>query len=174
MIMWSLIIIVTIKYVVFILRAENKGEGGVLALAALAHRSPRLPRWLKSAISVLAVIGLALFFGDGMLTPAISVLSAVEGLQVEEPALKALVLPITIAILAGLLLMQNRGTGKIGRLFGPIVLLWFFTIGALGACSIVMTPDILFSLNPWFGIYLFVLEPWTAFVALGSVVLTVT
>jgi KUP system potassium uptake protein len=174
LILWSLIIIVTIKYVVFILRADNKGEGGVLALAALAHRSPRLPRALKSTISVLAVIGLALFFGDGMLTPAMSVLSAVEGLQVEEPALKAVVVPITIAILLGLFLVQNRGTGKIGRLFGPSVLLWFVTIGALGARSIVMTPDILLALNPWDGIYLFVLEPWVAFVALGSVVLTVT
>jgi len=174
LILWSLIVIVTIKYVVFILRADNKGEGGVLALAALAHRSPRLPRWLKSTISVLAVIGLALFFGDGMLTPAISVLSAVEGLKVEEPGFGPLVLPICIVILIGLFLAQNRGTGKIGRLFGPIVFIWFITIGALGARSILMTPDILLALNPWEGISLFVFEPWVAFVALGSVVLTVT
>jgi len=174
LILWSLIIIVTIKYIVFILRADNKGEGGVLALAALAHRSPGLPRWLKSSISVLAVIGLALFFGDGMITPAISVLSAIEGLQVEEPALKAVVMPITIAILLALFLMQNRGTGKIGRLFGPIMLLWFLTISAFGVRSLLMTPDILIALNPWQGISLFVMEPWVAFVALGSVVLTVT
>ena len=174
LILWSLIVIVTIKYVVFILRADNKGEGGVLALAALAHRSPRLPRGLKSAISVLAVIGLALFFGDGMLTPAVSVLSAVEGLKVEEPRFGPLVLPICIVILIGLFLAQSRGTGKIGRLFGPIVFIWFITIGALGVRSILMTPEILLALNPWEGISLFVAEPWVAFVALGSVVLTVT
>jgi len=174
LILWSLIIIVTIKYIVFILRADNKGEGGVLALAALAHRSPRLPRWLKSMISSAAVVGLALFFGDGMLTPAISVLSAVEGLKVEQPAFGPIVLPISLLIMLALFLIQNRGTGKIGRLFGPIVLVWFFTLGVLGARSILMTPEILFSLNPWEGISLFVHEPWVAFVALGSVVLTVT
>ena len=174
LILWSLIIIVTIKYIVFILRADNKGEGGVLALAALAHRSPRLPRWLKSMISSAAVVGLALFFGDGMLTPAISVLSAVEGSKVEQPAFGPIVLPISLLIMLALFLIQNRGTGKIGRLFGPIVLVWFFTLGVLGARSILMTPEILFSLNPWEGISLFVHEPWVAFVALGSVVLTVT
>jgi KUP system potassium uptake protein len=174
LIFWSLMIIVTIKYVVFILRADNKGEGGVLALAALAHRSPRLPRWIKAAISSAAVVGLALFFGDGMLTPAISVLSAVEGLNIENPAFGPLILPIALVILLGLFLMQSRGTAKIGRLFGPIVMIWFITIGAFGLRSIVMTPDILWALNPWHGIYLFVLEPWVAFVSLGSVVLTVT
>jgi KUP system potassium uptake protein len=174
LILWSLIIIVTIKYIVFILRADNKGEGGVLALAALAHRSPRLPRWLKSAISSAAVVGLALFFGDGMITPAISVLSAVEGLKIEQPAFGPFILPISLVILLGLFLMQNRGTGKIGRLFGPIVLVWFITIGVLGARAIFLAPDILLSINPWTGISLFVSEPWTAFVSLGSVVLTVT
>jgi KUP system potassium uptake protein len=174
LILWSLIIIVTIKYIVFILRADNKGEGGVLALAALAHRSPRLPRWLKTTISSAAVVGLALFFGDGMITPAISVLSAVEGLKVEQPGFGPVVLPITLVILFGLFLIQNRGTGKIGRLFGPIVLVWFITIGVLGARAIFLAPDILLSMNPWTGISLFVSEPWTAFVSLGSVVLTVT
>jgi KUP system potassium uptake protein len=174
LIFWSLIIIVTVKYIVFILRADNKGEGGVLALAALAHRSPRLPRWIKASISTAAVIGLALFFGDGMLTPAVSVLSAVEGLQLENPAFGPLVLPISFIILLGLFLLQSRGTAKIGRLFGPIVVVWFVTIGAIGLRSIIMTPEILWALNPWHGIYLFVLEPWVAFVSLGSVVLTVT
>ena len=174
LILWSLISIVTVKYVIFILRADNKGEGGVLALAALAHRSPRLPRWLKSMISAAAVVGLALFFGDGMLTPAVSVLGALEGLKVEEPGLERFIEPISIVILLLLFLMQNRGTGKIGRLFGPIVLMWFLTIGILGARSIVITPEILFALNPWQGISLFVLAPWVAFVSLGSVVLTVT
>jgi KUP system potassium uptake protein len=174
LILWSLIIVVTIKYVIFVLRADNKGEGGVLALASLAHRSTGLSRRMKTVIGFAAVVGLALFFGDGMLTPAISVLSAVEGLKVEQPAFGALVLPITLVILLGLFLIQNRGTGRIGRLFGPIVLVWFFVLGVLGIRSIVMTPEILFALNPWEGIRLFVVEPWVAFVALGSVVLTVT
>ena len=174
LIFWSLIVVVTIKYVMFVLRADNKGEGGVLALASLAHRSPGLSRRMKSLIGFAAVAGLALFFGDGMLTPAISVLSAVEGLKLEQPAFGPLVLPITLAILLGLFLIQNRGTGRIGRLFGPIVLLWLLVIGLFGLRSILMTPEILIALNPWYGIYLFVAEPWTAFVALGSVVLTVT
>ena len=174
LILWSLIVIVTIKYVVFILRADNKGEGGVLALAALAHRSPGLSRRTKTLIGFAAVVGLALFFGDGMLTPAISVLSAVEGLRVEEPAFGPLVLPISLIILLGLFLIQNRGTGRLGRLFGPIVLVWFIVLGALGIRSIAITPEILLAINPWEGIRLFIVEPWVAFVALGSVVLTVT
>lgn len=174
LIFWSLIIIVTVKYIVFILRADNKGEGGVVALASLAHRSPGLSRRMKTAIGFAGVVGLALFFGDGMLTPAISVLSAVEGLKLEEPAFGPMVLPITLVILFGLFLIQNRGTGKLGRLFGPIMLLWFLVIGVLGVRAIITTPQILLALNPWEGIRLFVYEPWTAFVALGSIVLTVT
>jgi KUP system potassium uptake protein len=174
LILWSLIIIVTIKYIVFILRADNKGEGGVIALASLAHRSPGLSRRMKTVIGFAGVLGLALFFGDGMLTPAISVLSAVEGLKVENPAFGPLVLPITLVILLGLFLIQNRGTGRLGRLFGPIVLVWFVVLGALGLRSTIITPEILLAINPWEGIRLFVIEPWTAFVALGSVVLTVT
>jgi KUP system potassium uptake protein len=174
LIFWSLIIIVTIKYIVFILRADNKGEGGVIALASLAHRSPGLSRRMKTAIGFAGVLGLALFFGDGMLTPAISVLSAVEGLKIEDPRFGPLVLPITLVILLGLFFIQNRGTGKLGRLFGPIVLVWFVVLGVLGLRSLIITPEVLLALNPWEGIRLFVLEPWTAFVALGSVVLTVT
>jgi KUP system potassium uptake protein len=174
LIFWSLIIVVTMKYVIFVLRADNKGEGGVLALAALAHRSQGLSRRSKTLIGFAAVAGLALFFGDGMLTPAISVLSALEGLKVEQPAFDVLVLPISLAILLGLFLLQSRGTGRIGFLFGPVMVLWFITIGALGLLSIVETPRTLFALNPYFGINLFVVEPWSAFVALGSVVLAVT
>jgi KUP system potassium uptake protein len=123
---------------------------------------------MKTAIGFAGVLGLALFFGDGMLTPAISVLSAVEGLKVEDPAFGPLVLPITLVILLGLFLIQNRGTGKLGRYFGPIMLLWFLVVGVLGVRSTLMTPEILLALNPWEGIRLFVVEPWTAFVALGS------
>src|ERR1700704_5748803 len=174
LILWSLTIIVTIKYIVFILRADNKGEGGVIALASLAHRCPGLSRRMKTTIGAAGVLGLALFFGDGMLTPAISVLSAVEGIKLEEPELAPLVLPLTLIILLGLFLIQNRGTGRLGRLFGPIVLLWFLALAALGVRSIAITPAILLAVNPWEGISLFIVEPWVAFVALGSVVLTVT
>jgi len=174
LILWSLIIIVTIKYIVFILRADNKGEGGVIALAAQAHRCGGLSRRMKTTIGVAGVLGLALFFGDGMLTPAISVLSAVEGIKLEEPELAPLVLPVTLIILFGLFLIQNRGTGRLGKLFGPILILWFVVIAVLGVRSIGITPEILLAMNPWQGIRLFVVEPWVAFVALGSVVLTVT
>ena len=169
---WSLIIVVTVKYVGLITRADNEGEGGVLALAALAHRSPGLSRRTKSIIGLSAILGLALFYGDGMLTPAISVLSAAEGL--DGTPFEPLVLPATLLILVLLFVFQNRGTARIGRLFGPIILVWFGTLASLGAIAIVQTPSILMAVNPYYAIRLFASEPWTAFVALGSVVLVVT
>jgi KUP system potassium uptake protein len=174
LIFWALTIIVTVKYCVFVLRADNRGEGGVLALAAFAHRSPGLSRWQKSAIGFAAVLGLALFFGDGMLTPAITVLSAVEGIQLEAPGFAPFVLPLALIILIGLFTIQSRGTGRIGFMFGPIMVVWFATIGALGLRSIIANPGILWALNPYYGVHLFVIEPWVAFVALGSIVLAVT
>ena len=174
LIFWSLIIVVTAKYVGLIMRADNNGEGGVLALATLAHRSTGLTRRTKTAIGIAAILGLALFYGDGMLTPAISVLSAVEGLGAESKALVPLVLPLTLVILIGLFAMQNHGTARIGRLFGPIMLVWFAVIAVLGAIAITRRPDILFALNPYYGLKLFFISPWTAFVSLGSVVLAVT
>lgn len=174
LIIWSLAIVVTFKYVALILRADNDGEGGVLALAALAHRSPGLGRRAKLAIGAAAMLGLALFFGDGMLTPAISVLSAVEGLSAESPALATAVVPLSLVILIGLFLLQSRGTAKVGRLFGPVMIVWFATLAALGTAAIVRAPQILFALDPRYGFALFAAEPWTAFVALGSVVLAVT
>jgi len=174
LIFWSLIIVVTIKYVAFIMRADNNGEGGVLALAALAHRSPGIGRRSKWAIGTAAIIGLALFYGDGMITPAISVLSAVEGLSVESRAFTPLILPFTLVILIFLFLFQSRGTAKIGRLFGPIMALWFAVIAVLGAIAIFRAPEILKAMSPHYGIALFLYEPWAAFVALGSVVLAVT
>jgi KUP system potassium uptake protein len=173
-IFWSLMIVVTGKYMQIVLRADNKGEGGSLALAALTHRSPGLPRWMKSAIPSIAVLGLALFYGEAVLTPAVSVLSAVEGLQVEEPRLTPFVVPISLLILIGLFVIQSRGTAKIGRLFGPVMLLWFFAIGFLGLRSIAATPEILLAINPVYGAAMFFDEPWVAFVALGSIVLCVT
>ena len=174
LIFWSLMIVVTLKYVTLIMRADNDGEGGVLALAALAHRSHRIGRRFKRWIGVAAILGLALFFGDGMITPAISVLSAVEGLGSESSALVPLVIPFTLAILVGLFLMESRGTAAIGRLFGPIMLVWFSTLSIIGISSILRTPAILGALNPYYGIALFLRAPWTGFVSLGAVVLAVT
>ena len=173
LIFWALIVVVTIKYVIFIMRADNNGEGGVMALAALAHRSP-VNRKFKTAIGIAALAGLALFYGDGMLTPAISVLSALEGIGVENAHFKPFILPLTLAILVGLFAVQSRGTQKIGRLFGPVMVLWFVVLAVLGAIAIARAPQIFQAVNPAYGIALFAHEPWTAFVALGSVVLAVT
>jgi len=174
LIFWSLIIVVTVKYVFFIMRADNNGEGGVIALAALAHRSTGLGRGIKTAISLVSLAGLALFYGDGMLTPAISVLSAVEGLGVESESLKEAILPLTLIILIGLFLLQRFGTESIGKMFGPVMVVWFIAMSLMGVVAIAKNPVILEAANPWFGVALFIHEPWTAFVALGSVVLAVT
>jgi KUP system potassium uptake protein len=174
LIVWSLMIVVTFKYVLLIMRADNDGEGGILALASMAHRSQGLSKRAKMAISTAAILGLALFFGDGMLTPAISVLSAVEGLSVESKAFEPLVMPLALVILIGLFAIQSRGTAKVGGLFGPIMIIWFFALGALGLSAIMATPRILLALSPSYGLMLFIQEPWTAFVSLGSVVLAVT
>jgi KUP system potassium uptake protein len=173
LIFWALIVVVTIKYVIFIMRADNNGEGGVLALAALAHRAA-LSRPVKTAIAIAALLGLALFYGDGMLTPVITVLSALEGIGVENAGFKPFVLPLALVTLVGLFAVQSRGTGRIGRWFGPVMLLWFLVIAALGALAIAGAPQILFAVDPAYGIALFAREPWTAFVALGAVVLAVT
>src|SRR5258708_10232137 len=124
LILWALVIVVTIKYVGFIMRADNNGEGGVMALAALAHRAP-VSRAAKTAIGIAALMGLALFYGDGMLTPAISVLSAMEGLNVGSGAFAPWIMPLTLIILVGLFFLQSRGTEKIGKIFGPVMVLWF-------------------------------------------------
>jgi KUP system potassium uptake protein len=172
LIFWALVVVVTVKYVGFIMRADNNGEGGVMALAALAHRAP-VSRRAKTAIGVAALMGLALFYGDGMLTPAISVLSAMEGLGASE-AFKPWIMPITLVILVLLFLLQNRGTEKIGRVFGPVMVVWFIVLAVLGGLEIAKQPQILLAANPVYAFRLFATEPWTAFVALGSVVLAVT
>ena len=173
LIFWALIVVVTIKYVIFIMRADNNGEGGVMALAALAHRAP-VSRATKTAIGVAALLGLALFYGDGMLTPAISVLSALEGIGIENANFKPFVIPLTLAVLIGLFAVQAHGTHKIGRLFGPVMLLWFAVLALLGGIAVARSPQILRAVNPAYSVALFAHEPWTAFVALGSVVLAVT
>jgi KUP system potassium uptake protein len=174
MIFWALVLVVTVKYVLIIMRADNDGEGGTLALAALAHRSPGMTRGIKNTIGIGAIVGLALFFGDGMLTPAITVLSAVEGLTVEAPHFAALVVPFTLAILILLFAIQSRGTHKLGRLFGPVMLVWFAALAWFGLVSLLRTPDILAAFNPWYGLQMFLHAPWVAFVSLGAVVLAVT
>jgi KUP system potassium uptake protein len=174
LIVWSLIIVVTLKYVLLIMRADNDGEGGVLALASLAHRVPGLDKRAKLAIGTVAIFGLALFVGDGMLTPAVSVLSAVEGLGVASKTFEPLVLPLSLIILIVLFAFQSRGTARVGRRFGPIMLVWFSVLTVLGLISIIQTPRILMAFSPHYALMLFVEEPWTAFVSLGSVVLAVT
>ncbi|HEY0300015.1 MAG TPA: potassium transporter Kup [Rhizomicrobium sp.] len=173
LILWALIIIVTLKYVILIMRADNNGEGGVLALATLAHRQ-KFGRRIKATIGFGAILGLALFYGDGMLTPAISVLSAVEGLTVGRHSLEHLVMPLTLIILVGLFLIQSRGTARIGRLFGPVMVVWFLVLAVMGIAWIIRSPHILVAISPHYAIELIAYEPWTAFVALGSVVLAVT
>ena len=173
LIFWALILIVTVKYVILVMRADNRGEGGILALMVLAQRVSTGPR-TRAALALVGTAGACLLFGDGVITPAISVLSAVEGLEVSAPGLKTFVLPISVAVIVGLFAMQYRGTGIIGRVFGPVMALWFAVIGALGATAIARHPAILAALSPHHAIEFGVHHGWLAFVALGSVVLAVT
>lgn len=173
LIFWSLIVVISIKYVAIMLRADHRGEGGVLALSTLlANATPNWRLW--SPVAAGGVLGAALFFGDGMLTPAVSVLSAVEGLTVAAPSLQAVVLPVTTAILIGLFVVQKRGTGTVGRVFGPIIIVWFLTLGVLGTVHILDSPRVLLALNPVHAIELFVANGWQAFLVLSAVFLVVT
>ncbi len=172
LVFWTFMIVVTFKYVMTVLRADNKGEGGSLALLALITRQTDGTR--TTTIAVLAVVATALFFGDAIITPAISVLSAVEGLTVVEASLQPLVLPIAVGILVGLFLVQSRGTAAISRFFGPIVLLYFLTLAVLGLVHLVSRPDVLIALSPYYAVDFFIRDPLFAFLALGSVVLAVT
>ncbi|WP_339705729.1 potassium transporter Kup [uncultured Sphingosinicella sp.] len=173
LIFWSMMLVVTIKYVTIIMRADNKGQGGSLALLALISRSTGHAR-LGVVIVMLGVFATALFYGDSMITPAISVLSAVEGLVVVNDAFEPLVLPIAVFILVFLFLIQSRGTAKVGALFGPIMVLYFLVLAVLGIVNIAKDPEILTALNPWYAFQFFLLDGWLAFLALGSVVLAVT
>lgn len=171
---WTIMLLVSLKYVAIIMRADNRGEGGSLALLALVteltKKSPRLS-WF---VMILGVFAAALFYGDSMITPAISVLSAVEGLDVVAPTLKGYVMPITIGILTGLFMVQKHGTGRVGTAFGPIMVGWFAVLGVLGIVSIAQRPDVLWALNPIYAFHFLVDAPGVAFFALGSVVLAVT
>jgi KUP system potassium uptake protein len=171
---WTLTVIVSIKYVVLVLRADNNGEGGLVAMLALASQAvkdkPRLRRWMLG----IGIFGTSLFYGDGVITPAISVLSAVEGLEVVSPAFKEWVIPLTLLILLALFAVQKRGTAGIGRYFGPVTLVWFAAIAVLGISHIVSHPEILSALSPHHALRFMWRNPGTAFIILGAVVLCVT
>jgi KUP system potassium uptake protein len=173
LIIWSLILTVTVKYVAFVLRADNRGEGGILALMALAQRSVENAR-LRWALALIGIAGACLFFGDGIITPAISVLSAVEGLKVVSPHLEKAVLPISVVILVALFLVQYRGTAKMGAVFGPICAAWFLVLGVLGLWEVLHNPGVLAAISPHWAITFCLHYKFAAFIAFGSVVLAVT
>jgi KUP system potassium uptake protein len=174
LIFWSLLILVSLKYVVLLLRADNAGEGGILSLVALIQQKVgQTGPWAKRAVAV-GVLGTALFFCDALITPAISVLSAVEGLELLGGDLHRYVLPITVGIILGIFAIQRRGTDKVGRMFGPIMLVWFLVIGVLGLRSLLAAPEVLAAVNPVHGIAMLSTNPLLALVILGSVFLAVT
>jgi KUP system potassium uptake protein len=173
LIFWTMMLVVTLKYVFVVLRADNKGEGGSLALLALIRGKLGPTRW-SSAMVMLGVVATALFYGDAIITPAISVLSAVEGLTVVQPAAANLVLPIAIVILIGLFSIQSHGTEVVGKLFGPVMLVYFAVLAVLGIMGIARAPEVLWALNPYYALDFFLIDPTLAFLALGSVVLAVT
>jgi KUP system potassium uptake protein len=173
LVFWAITIIVSIKYVGFILRADNDGEGGIMALTALLQKHLTTVRG-KAILVTLGVMGASLFYGDGIITPAISVLSAVEGVKVAEPSLGHYVLPITLTVLTALFVIQKYGTGIVGRLFGPVMLLWFAVLAAAGINGIRMHPAIIEALSPTYGVRFIVTHGTIAFVALGAIVLAVT
>ncbi len=175
LIAWSLTLVVTIKYLFLLMRADNNGEGGIMALLALLPDRMRAPKPGKiGLVALLVVMGAALLFGDGMITPSISVLSAIEGLQVATVSLKPYVVPITVVILIGLFFVQKRGTGGLGSLFGPVMGLWFTAIGTLGVIQIIRHPSILEALSPHYAVMFFVHNGWKGFKVLGGVVMAVT
>ncbi|GGY94342.1 potassium transporter Kup [Novosphingobium colocasiae] len=173
LIFWTMMLIVTLKYVLVILRADNKGEGGSLALLALIGRKLGPNRWTP-VIAMLGVVATALFYGDAIITPAISVLSAVEGLTVVNPAFADWVLPLSIGILFGLFAIQSYGTAVVGKLFGPVMIVYFIVLAALGVINIASAPQVLWALSPHYALEFFLIDPKLAFLALGSVVLAVT
>ncbi len=174
LVFWSLIWVVTIKYVLFVLRADNQGEGGIMALTALARRAAAPYPRLSRVLVLLGLFGAALFYGDSMITPAISVLSAVEGLQLAFEGIEHWVVPIALVVLVGLFLIQKHGTARLGILFGPIMVLWFSVLGALGVYGIVQRPEVLLALNPAWAVQFFVVHPGIGVAILGAVVLALT
>lgn len=174
LIFWALMIVVSLKFSMLIMRADNHGEGGILALLALNMHNKQIGPKVRFGLITIGLFGASLFFGDGIITPAISVLSAVEELSVATPIFTPYVIPITIVILIGLFMIQKKGTGSVGRFFGPIMLLWFFSIGFIGLSHIIKNPYILNMLNPYWALPFIENNPVTAFVVMGAVVLTIT
>jgi KUP system potassium uptake protein len=173
LIFWALVMVICLKYVIFVMRADNRGEGGIMALMALALHGRHKPNQ-RAIIVSLGLFGAALFYGDGIITPAISVLSAVEGLEVAAPALHPYVIPITLGVLVGLFLFQSMGTERVGKLFGPVMVFWFVALALMGIDSLVLSPEILKALHPKYGFNFFVQHHWQGFLALGAVVLALT
>ncbi len=175
LILWSLVLIVAIKYAVLILRADNRGEGGIVAMLALLRAREAAPCSPRALLLVVGLVGAALLYGDGAITPAVSVLSAVEGLKVDAPSLARFVLPITVVVLIILFAVQRHGTGFIGGVFGPITLLWFAVIGVLGVRGILEAPSVLAALNPVHAVgYMLHAGPGISFAMLGAAFLAVT
>jgi KUP system potassium uptake protein len=173
LVFWALMIIVTLKYIMVVMRADNRGEGGIMALVALVKRTPTSAK-ATTFLVLLGIFGASLFYGDGMITPAISVLSAVEGLEVAAPGVGDLVVPIALGLLTALFVVQRFGTGVMGAFFGPVMLVWFSVLALLGAIEVARHPDVLRALSPTYAVEFFIDNGSTAFLALGSVVLAVT
>ncbi len=171
---WSLLIVISVKYLTVVMRADNDGEGGILALTALIIPGRARPGRRRWVLIMVGLFGTALLYGDGMITPAISVLAAVEGIEVATPVLSAYVVPVAVAILVGLFVIQRHGTGAVGRVFGPVMIVWFLTLAVLGLPHIVGNLEVLAALNPYHGLLFFVNNGWNAFLTLGSVFLVVT
>ena len=171
---WALITVVAIKYVTLVMRADNRGEGGIMALMTLAQRAVGGSPAARRVVMLMALLGAALFFGDGVITPSISVLSAVEGLEVVAPSLDHWVVPLAVAVLLGLFALQKRGTARVGALFGPVMCVWFLALAAIGVWNIIHAPEVLKALSPWYALRFFASHGAISFVALGAVVLCVT
>jgi KUP system potassium uptake protein len=171
---WTLTVIVSLKYVTLVLRADNHGEGGLVAMLALASQSVKDRPELRKVLLVVGIFGTCLFYGDGVITPAISVLGAVEGLEVVSPNFKKLVIPLTLVILLALFMVQKHGTASVGRFFGPIMVLWFVVIAGLGLVNIAADPHILIAISPHYAVAFMWENPGITFIILGAVVLCVT
>ena len=174
LVFWTLTVVVSLKYVALILRADNNGEGGLIAMLALASQAVRDKPVLRRRLLLLGIFGTAIFFGDGVITPAISVLSAVEGLEVAAPGLHHYIVPVTLVVLTALFLVQRHGSASVGKLFGPVTALWFAVLAVLGVVHIASNPEVLWALSPLYALIFLGAHPGIAFIALGSVVLCVT
>src|SRR5690606_36332205 len=174
LVFWALTLVVTVKYVTIIMRADNEGEGGIMALMELAQRTFRRQGASAYVVGILGVFGASLFLGDGVITPAISVLSAVEGLEIVAPGLHHWIVPITVLVLAALFATQRFGTEKVGKVFGPITITWFASLAVLGVVIIFHAPEVLKAINPWWAVNFFATHHFQGVFILGAVVLAVT